>query len=49
MKKEGFYIVKEILKHRYKKGWRLLVLWDLHTVADATSEPIKNSSSVRTS
>ena len=43
MRREGFYIVKKILKHKYEKGWRFLVLWDHpYTLADATWEPISS-------
>ena len=25
--KEGFYLVKYVLRHRYRQGWRFLTLW----------------------
>ena len=26
MAKEGFYLVKSVLRHRYRQGWRFLTL-----------------------
>ena len=28
MAKQGFYMVKSILRHRYCQGWRFLTLWE---------------------
>ena len=28
MAKEGFYLVKYVLRHRYCQGWRFLTLWE---------------------
>ena len=28
MAKEGFYLVKSVLRHRYRQGWRFLTLWE---------------------
>ena len=39
MAKEGFYIVKSILRHRYRQGWRFLTLWEGFGVEEATWEP----------
>ena len=39
MAKEGFYLVKSILRHRYRQGWRLLTLCEGFGVEEATWEP----------
>ena len=39
MAKEGFYLVKSVLRHRYRKGWRFLTLWEGFGVEEATWEP----------
>ena len=39
MAKEGFYLVKSILRHRYRQGWRLLTLFEGYRVREATWEP----------
>ena len=39
MAKEGFYMVKSILRHRYRQGWRFLALWKGFGVEEATWEP----------
>ena len=39
MAKEGFYLVKSILRHRYRQGWRFLILWEGFGVEEATWEP----------
>ena len=39
MAKEGFYLVKSVLRHRYCQGWRLLTLWEGFGVEEATLEP----------
>ena len=27
MAKEGFYLVKSVIRHRYRQGWRFLTFW----------------------
>ena len=39
MAKEGFYLVKSVLHHRYRQGWRFLTLWEGFGVEEATWEP----------
>ena len=39
MAKEGFYLVKSVLRHRYRPGWRFLTLWEGFGVEEATSKP----------
>ena len=39
MAKEGFYVVKPVLRHRYRQGWRFLTLWEGFEVEEATWEP----------
>ena len=39
MAKEGFYLVKSVLRHRYRQGWGFLTLWEGFGVEEATSEP----------
>ena len=39
MAKEGFYLVKSGLRHRYRQGWRFLTLWEGFGVEEATWEP----------
>ena len=39
MVKEGFYMVKSILRHRYRQGWRILTFWEGFGVEEATWEP----------
>ena len=39
MAKEGFYLVKSVLRHRYCQGWRFLTLWEGFRVEEATPEP----------
>ena len=36
MAKEGFYLVKYVLRHRYRQGWRFLTLWEGFGVKEAT-------------
>ena len=37
--KEGFYVVKLVIRHRYRQGWRFLTLWKGFGVEEATWEP----------
>ena len=39
MAKEGFYLVKSVLRHRYRQGWCFLTLWEGFGVEEATWEP----------
>ena len=39
MAKEGFYLVKSVLRHRSCQGWRFLTLWEGFGVGEATWEP----------
>ena len=39
MAKEGFYLVKSFIRHRYCQGWRFLTLWEGFGVEEATWEP----------
>ena len=39
MAKEGFYLVKLVIRHRYCQGWHFLTLWDVLGVEEATREP----------
>ena len=36
MAKEGFYLVKSVLRHRYRQGWCFLTLWEGFGVEEAT-------------
>ena len=36
MAKEGFYVVKSVIPHRYRQGWRFLTLWEGFRVGEAT-------------
>ena len=38
MAKEGFYLVKSVLRHRYRQSWRFLTLWEGFGVEGATWE-----------
>ena len=38
MTKEGFYLVKSVLRHRYRQGWQFLTLWEGFGVKEATWE-----------
>ena len=39
MAKEGFYLVKSVIGHRYCQGWCFLTLWEGFGVGEATWEP----------
>ena len=39
MAKEGFYLMKSVLGHRFRQGWRFLTLWEGFGVEEATWEP----------
>ena len=39
MAKEVFYLVKSIVRHRYRQGWRSVILWEGFGVEEATWEP----------
>ena len=39
MAKEGFYLVKSVIRHRYRQGWCFLNLWEEFGVEEATWEP----------
>ena len=39
MAKEGFYLVKSVLRNRYCQGWGFLSLWEGFGVEEATWEP----------
>ena len=39
MAKEGFYLVKFVLRHRYRQGRRFFTLWEGFGVEEATWEP----------
>ena len=38
MAKEAFYLVKPVLRHRYRQGRRFLTLWEGFGVEEATWE-----------
>ena len=40
MAKEGFYLVKLVIRHRYRQRWRFLTLWEGFGVGEATWEPV---------
>ena len=42
MQEEGFYNVEEILKHKFKQGWRFLTHWEGYPITSSTWEPIKS-------
>ena len=37
--KEGFYLVKSVIRQRYRQGWRFLTLLEGFGVEEATWEP----------
>ena len=39
MAKEGFYLVKSVIRNRYRQGWLFLTLWEGFGVEEATWEP----------
>ena len=39
MAKEGFFLVKSVILHRYRQGWCFLTLWEGPGVEEATWEP----------
>ena len=39
MAKEGFYLVKSVIRHHYRQGWRFPTLWEGFGVEEATWEP----------
>ena len=39
MAKEGFYLQKPVLRHRYCQGWRFLTPWEGFGAGEATWEP----------
>ena len=43
MAKEGFYLVKSVIRHCYRQGWRFCTLWEGFGVEGATWEPFSAS------
>ena len=41
MNAEGFFSVKQILKHKYHQGWRFLTIWEGYPLNASTWEPTK--------
>ena len=39
MTKEGLYLVKSVIQHRYRQGWRFPTLWEGFAVGEAAWEP----------
>ena len=39
MAKRGSSLMKSVLRHRYRQGWRSLTLWEGFGVKEATWEP----------
>ena len=39
MAKEGFYLVKSVIRHRYRQGWRFFTICEGFGVEEATWEP----------
>ena len=40
MVKEGLYLVKSVIRHRYRQGWRFFTLLEGFGVEEATWEPL---------
>ena len=40
MKKQDYYFVERILRHTYKRGWRLYTKWFGYSISDCTGEPV---------
>ena len=40
MAKEGLYLVKSVIGHHYRQGWRFLTLWEGFGIEEATWEPV---------
>ena len=39
MAKEGFYLMKSVIRHGHRQGWRFLTLWEGFGVEEVTWEP----------
>ena len=39
MAKEGFYLVKSVIRHRYRQGWRFLTLAEGFGLEEAPRDP----------
>ena len=39
MAKQSLYLVKSVIRHRYRQGWRFLTLWEGFGDEEATWEP----------
>ena len=39
MAKEAFYLVKVVIRHRYRRGWHFLTLLEGFRIEEATWEP----------
>ena len=39
MAKEGFYLEKSVIRHRYRQEWRFFTLWEGFGVEEVTWEP----------
>ena len=39
MAKECFYLMKLVIQHRYRQGWRFITLWEGFGVGEATLQP----------
>ena len=40
--KDGFYLVKSVIPHCYRQGWRFLTLWQGFGVKEASREPFSD-------
>ena len=40
MAKEGFHLVKSVIRHCYRQWWRFSSLWERFGVEEATREPV---------